>query len=320
MLQYPPINNLSTPYRVLPYAIDLKVNGFANCDIYNLRTFAPEPIECSRWFEQFRDRVVAAIGHSFLPVCRLADGEFLFLLGFQRPTIRHGWRYPLQFARWLVAKYRRRAIMRAGGTHGNTKLYSSGRYSAAEMAGIRDAYEKILLQLRRSGIIAADLSFCAVPFQEHFFPAFRRWLNDRRIVLTVDSYVPFYFVYALLTGPDRRRILRGRRILLIHSATGQKQQAIRASLLREGADEVLWYGISPDRSLYDSVPVKQFIGQIDLCIFGAGIGKPAILAQLEPLGVPCIDAGFVLEVWANPEVARSRIFTDPDPCRGTGGD
>ena len=99
---------------------------------------------------------------------------------------------------------------------------------------------------------------------------------------------------------------------MIHSATGPKQDAIKSSLIREGAKEVLWHAISTSRSLYDVIPVEQFVGAVDLCVFGAGIGKPAILAQLEPLGVPCIDAGYVMEVWADPSVAQSRIFTQPD--------
>ena len=311
-VRYQPIDNLPSAYRVLPYAIDLKLNGFTNCDVYNLRTFAPYPIVCVKWFEEFRDRVTTAIGQSYLPVCRLADGEFLFMLGFQPPTLRYGWRYPFLFVQWLMAKYRPRKRLRAGGTHQTKPLYASGTYSSTELVQIKRTYGKILQQVAQRGVIAADLSFCAVPFQDHFFPALRRWFNDHRISLTERNYVPFYFVYALLTGPDRHHVLCGRRVLVIHSATGPKQDAIKSSLIREGAKEVLWHAISTSRSLYDVIPVEQFVGAVDLCVFGAGIGKPAILAQLEPLGVPCIDAGYVMEVWADPSVAQSRIFTQPD--------
>ena len=38
-----------------------------------------------------------------------------------------------------------------------------------------------------------------------------------------------------------------------------------------------------------------------MALVGAGIGKSNILVQMESLNVPCIDAGFVFEVWANPE-------------------
>lgn len=44
------------------------------------------------------------------------------------------------------------------------------------------------------------------------------------------------------------------------------------------------------------------------------MGKANILCQLEPLQVPCIDAGFVFEVWANDKNKFLRPFmvTDKD--------
>ncbi len=310
--RYPRIRELSPRYRVLPYAIDLRIPGFSAMDRYNLRTYAPAAADSTRWFEQFVGRVERAVGHEYLPVIRLADGEFLFLLGFQPPTLRVGWAYPLKWLRWFAAKWKPRRQLRAGGSHGNRPLYTSAKYSVDEVDAIRASYRAVLDLVSERGVIAADLSYCAVPFQDHFFPSLRRWLEENKLQLTLLNYVPFYFVYAMLTGPQRHRVLRGRRILVIHSAVGDKQERIKASLVREGATDVLWHTISPDRSLYDVVPVERFVGAVDLCVFGAGIGKPAILAQLEPLGVPCIDAGYVMEVWADPAVARSRIFTQPD--------
>lgn len=321
--RYPPIDNLAPRYRVLPHAIDLRVPGFTAMDRYNLRTYAPECIDSAAWVSLVLARVESAIGRCFLPIIRLADGEFLFLLGFQPPTPRIGWTFPFRWMRWWLTRFKPRRQLRAGGTHASRPLYASAKYTTKELDGIRRAYGRVLAQVAGNGLIAADLSFCAVPFQDHFFPALRTWLDANSIHLTMANYVPFYFIYALLTGPERHRLLAGRRVLVIHSATGQKQDAIKASLMREGVNDVLWHTISPDRSLYDVVPVDRFIGAVDLCVFGAGIGKPAILEQLEPLGVPCIDAGYVIEVWADPSVAQSRIFTQPDDAdaatRGTTG-
>jgi len=315
--RYPPIGNLKPPYQVLPYAIDLRVPGFAAMDRYNLRTYAPQRIDSAVWFSKVVDRVESAIGRNYLPIIRLADGEFLFLLGFQPPTPRVGLTYPVHWMRWWLAKLKPRRQLRAGGSYRNRALYASAKYTTEELDGIRETYRRVLGQIAGKGVIAADLSFCAIPFQDHFFPAFRAWLDSNAIHLTLANYAPFYFIYALLAGPERHRLLFGRRVLVIHSAGGSKQDAIKNSLIREGAKEVLWHTISADRSLYDLVPVDRFIGAVDLCVFGAGIGKPAILAQLEPLCVPCIDAGYVMEVWADPSVAQSRIFTRPDDVDAT---
>ena len=307
--------NLPKRYRVLPYAVDLRVPAFREMDRYWLRTYAPEAVDSDRWFADFADRVASAVGKEFLPICRLGDGEYLFLLGFQPPTLRQGIAYPFHFARWLVSRHRPRPELRAGGTHARRSLYGSGRYSVSEVTEIRSVYSTALKMIANRGIIAADLSFCSVPFQEHYFPALRAWLKNHDIQLSLTNYVPFYFVYALLTGSSRGRIFGGKRILVVHSAAGAKQHAIEKALLDNGAAEVVWHRISPERSLYDVVPVARLAGRVDVCVFGAGIGKPALLAQLEGLGVPCIDAGYVMEVWADPSVAASRIFTCPD--RGT---
>jgi hypothetical protein len=181
-----------------------------------------------------------------------------------------------------------------------------------ELPDIRAAYDNEMWSVANIGILALDLSFCSTPFQEHYFEALGQWLKAVGINLTIDNYFPFYFVYALLTGPQRGRILKGRRVLIVHSAKGEKRRIIETALQREGVREILWHQISSTRSLFDTIKVDEFVGRVDLCIFGAGIGKPAILRQLHQLGVPCIDAGFVFETWANQEVANGRIFTKPD--------
>ena len=66
-------------------------------------------------------------------------------------------------------------------------------------------------------------------------------------------------------------------------------------------------------SLYDKISIDKFIGKVDFVIIGAGIGKPNIMVQLEKLNVPCIDAGFIFEVWANTNKwNRSFCISDDD--------
>lgn len=301
---------------MLPEVMDLDIPGFSKMRRHGLRTFALSQQTAQEAFNEFVVMISESRGR-FLPVLRMSDGEYLFNFGFQPPSVRHGIFYPWHYVRHLAARFRPRRTLVAGGTHSGRPLYGSGQYTKNELGQIRELYGRVCRSVANVGILAVDLSFCPVPFQEGFFPALKRWLTSNGIQLTRENYVPFYFVYALLTGPERHRVLSGKRVLVIHSATGPKQDAIKSSLIREGAKEVVWHTISTDRSLYDVVPVDRFVGAVDLCVFGAGIGKPAILGQLEPLGVPCIDAGYVMEVWADPSVAQSRIFTQPDDCDAT---
>ena len=55
----------------------------------------------------------------------------------------------------------------------------------------------------------------------------------------------------------------------------------------------------------------------DICLLGAGVGKAALFSQLEPLGIPCIDAGFAFEVWADPEQQWHRPYMVPATCHRT---
>jgi hypothetical protein len=310
--RYTFVENLPLRYRMLPEVIDLQLAGFESSKHYKLRTFAPSPINPVQWFNHFVDRVEAAIGKSFLPICRMSDGEYLFILGRQPPIPQWKLSYMTQVLRWAFAKIIPRRFLIAASWHGHQELYSSGQYLVHELPHIRAAYAKEMRSVAKNGILALDLSFCSKPFQEHYFQALKQWLKAVGINLAIDNYVPFYFVYALLTGPQRGRILKGRRVLIVHSAEGERRRNIEAALRREGVREMLWHQISKTRSLFDTIKAYEFCARVDLCIFGAGIGKPAILQQLHPLGVPCIDAGFVFETWANEELAGSRIFTKPD--------
>ena len=50
----------------------------------------------------------------------------------------------------------------------------------------------------------------------------------------------------------------------------------------------------------------------EIAFIGAGVGKFNITSQLEPLNIPCIDVGFVFEVWANEENKWKRPVMVPD--------
>ena len=74
----------------------------------------------------------------------------------------------------------------------------------------------------------------------------------------------------------------------------------------------LWLSISPDRSLFDTIDIDAYVGNVDLAFIGAGVGKANIMVQLAKLKVPCIDAGYVFEVWADEDKKWLRPFMVPD--------
>ena len=64
--------------------------------------------------------------------------------------------------------------------------------------------------------------------------------------------------------------------------------------------------------MYDSIDVAPFCGKVDLALVGAGIGKMSIFLQMEELKVPCIDAGYVFEVWKDPNNKWKRVICASD--------
>lgn len=292
--------------RILPYAVPLAIPSFGD-EGKGSNILAPDALACDRWYNDFVDRLVDALGRRFLPVTRMSDGEFHFCFGDRPPLSTE----PLARRLAETALQQLHGLGREGFTARTVGRYSSGSYSADEWKNARDVYARNLVGLARDGLLALHLSYGDRTFQERYFPALGRWLFELGVELTLENYAPFYFVYAALTGPRRSELLKGRRILVVNGATGAKQQAIVRGLEREGASEVRWLGISADRSLFDRVDPTEHVGRVDLAVVGAGIGKPNVLPQLAPLGVPCVDAGFVFEVWADPAAARERPFCKP---------
>ena len=273
---------LPPAYRVLSTSVPFYVPGFEKQRYPQCYAFAPEPVECAAWFDRFAGRVLQAVGTSYLPVCRMSDGEFLLLFGFQPPSVRHPllrrWRIRLSQARHMI---RQRLVgFRAQTAPG----VSSGAMSHAEQKAFVPTLSTRYLEIASDGILGLHLGYAHEPFQEQYFPAVRRWLEQHDVTLTLDNYVPFYFVYGLLRGPVFPDLIGGRRVF-------------RRFSLRE----------------VDRLDLSRLEDKPDLCLLGGGVGKSALFPQLRPLGIPCLDAGFSFEVWADPDKQWDRPYMTPDP-------
>jgi len=295
---------------VFPESIDFIIPGFDR--IYlpcKNGTLALKKRDCSEWYHEFVDKCVAACGRQFLPIYRMSDGEFLFLLG-EQPLDE---RWPIkQKIRIRLGMIKEKLLLKGGLGPFTQGHYHSGEYSAEEWRMARIEQPPLIRKISEKGILALHLNYVHIPFAERYWPALDKWLQEHRIMINHDNYYPFYFVYAMLTGPRRRELLKDRRILVVNGAQGEKRHQIIEGLKREGASQVHWCPISLKRSLYDTVDMKPYIGKVDLAMVGAGIGKSNILVQMEPLNVPCIDAGFVFEVWADPKNKWARVVCASD--------
>jgi len=305
---------LPAAYQILPESIDFVISGFSRWSPPGSQTLSLTKRDCGEWYNQFIDRLIGAMGKEYLPVCRMSDGEFLFALGQQPADIRAP--LILRVTGALLSSVKKHFCCHGNGFEAESLgHYQSGTYTRSEWDAAQKLYPELIKHISEKGILAPHLSYGKKPFQEHYFPAFRKWLDMHTVVLTDSNYIPFYFVYAALTGPRKQEIFAGRRVLVVNSAKGEKRSAIERGLLREGVKIVSWCDISACRSMYDVIDISRFKEQVDFALVGAGVGKPKILVQMESLQVPCIDAGYVFEVWANSANAAYRPFCSPDSTK-----
>jgi hypothetical protein len=296
---------METQFKRIPF----KIPGYAKHAHPTWEAWAPQDLDSVEWYHAFEQRVLGAVGREYLPIVRLADGEFSFLFG----EIRANPRWPLLKRlrhNWLQS-YRRK-LCRKNFQFRTRNTVSSANYTQEEWRVARVKYAEDLKWISEKGLLAPQLAFLGRPTMEQFQAQFKEWISDSEIALSMSNICQFYFVYALFLSQERPEILDGKRVLVVHGATGERQEKIQSALQAQGASKVGWLGISNDRSLFDRLDVQPYLGGYDLVIVGAGVGKPGVIRQLEPLSIPVIDIGYVFEIWIDSECRFRRPFCCSD--------
>lgn len=272
-----------------------------------VRVYAFDEGDCRAWYRRFADDVVAAADeHRYLPLYRMGDGEFSFALGSAEEMLPLHRLRPRQVARraWKWATGRR------GEHRSGSPGYGWEVYTPAERRSLLDGYAADLAFIARHGYLALALD--ESPLYARFLPRLLDWFDAHGIHLHGGNYQHVYAVYALLHGPDRDRLLRGRRVLVVNHADAARRAAVTGRLLEAGAAEVRWIGIARSRAMLERIDPAAAGGGVDLALVGAGVGASRVVAQLADLRCPVLDVGFALDVLAEPELRWSRPFCVPD--------
>jgi hypothetical protein len=292
----------------LKYLMDLRIPGYLNSvpreSVRQLDFIQRDSIA---WYGKFLAELDAAIGKRFLPIYRMADGEFIFSVG--RYADHLTWRAsPKEWISYLVNTvsygWQRRQQTRLATCWGEF-------YAEQELAQLKEHYAECLRKVARHGYLALHFTRTTTKFSEQYFRPMCRWFDEAEIAVTKENYLPFYFVYALLCGPDVKRLIANRTILVVTSADDEKKARIARSLVQLGARTVCFKLISPNKAMLNKIDLSKIPEKIDVALVGAGIGSVSILAQLEVLQTVCLDSGVFIEILANPS-KRGRIFTVPD--------
>ena len=155
--------------------------------------------------------------------------------------------------------------------------------------------------------MAPHLSLTREPFQADYISAFLN-LVAPRLKTSFEPMIPFYFIYPFLLSSSGDFLFRGRRVLVVHPADREKKGNIIKALKNRGVSEVLWESIPQSRTFDANLNLAGYSGKVDVALLGAGVFKLLLIDRFECLQVPVIDAGFVFEVWNDPNQGFFRPF------------
>lgn len=147
---------------------------------------------------------------------------------------------------------------------------------------------------------------------------FLNFLKANRIHLTAENYIPFYCVYACLSGKDFLSFLNAKNVLVVNSDFKMNEMASWFS--RFDSIPQLNHAKIPRAhvatnwaSMRDQV-LCQIQTRPDLILVGAGAGALPVCVDLAmKFSAPAIDAGHVINMMNNMEQKSSgpRLFTYP---------
>ena len=287
---------------MLPHRVAFELSGFPPWREYGGFAFhSLSPASADAQFDRLARRVQEAVGKRYLPIYRMADGEFSLLLGYRRSRAP-GRSFKMRVKGVLLEVASRLRVRRFGTMWGE-------QFSRTEITRARRRLAELIPWLARHGILAAYFMERGDGWGDEFVEPMFRWLARHGVTLSEDNYVPFYFVYALLNGPRRSELFAGRHVLVATFVDEPRRAAITKGLTAIGASKVTFLPISKSRAMFDTIDCSS-VGNPDIALVAGGIGAINIIKQLEPLNIPTIDCGITIECFIAPSRRRERPFLD----------
>jgi hypothetical protein len=223
----------------------------------------------------------------YLPVFRLSDGEFSFILGnkFNFTTLQG----ILIFLGTLKKIIWYQSSFISSGRPGYCEHYKFWQYKKA-----KSIFENSIKYIAKRGLLC--FNFSDSKSMSPFFYPFVNYMKKKYNYDFGDSYSLMYFVYALLFGPTGKKIIKDSNILIITSDMNIRNKQLEKGLYELGAKQIEFYYTSLNQPLFDIIDHSKITLSPDLILIGAGVGASNILVQCEKYNCPCIDCGFFVDV------------------------
>lgn len=275
--------------------------GFLNA--WSFRDIAPKI-----WFEEFRQSALSAIGQRFLPVYRMADGEYRFLMGRE-----------YNFSRKPLIK----EILAVTAEKIRIKNPDKWKTSWGETYRPEDT-RKLRKSLLADISFIAERGYLACYLNDNGLNAFTEYnqrllelFRNKDIKFDETNYIPFHFCPSLLVGNGWRDFFLDRRILVVTGLNSIKEQAIRANINEMGARSVEFLPISSSSAMYDNIDLLKVKVKPDICLVAAGIGSANILKQLQPFNTLSLDIGGLMNCYVDRNASQhGGVISLPDFLNG----
>ena len=261
-------------------------------------------IQGEAWFLNFKNHVLSCVGKKYLPIYRMADGEYRFLMGRKYNF------YSKQFLKeFLIVTAEKLKIKNPN----KWKTSWGEEYTPKETFILRENLLNKIKEIANDGYLACYINDNGLnAFTEHnnyILPFFKK----NHINFNSENYIPFHFVVHLLLNDSRHDFYVDKNILLISGTEKKTENQISNNLKGLGVKNIQFIRISKTSSMKDIIDLSSITNKIDLCLVAAGIGSANIISQLKPLNTVVLDIGGYINCLNDTSKSQhGGIFTFPN--------
>lgn len=241
-----------------------------------------EKMDADKWFKAFGDEVIAARGKRYLPVYRMADGEFRFLFGHHISIRKLSIRRLLVFLKYEIFKIQFKTSWGEG-------------YDRAEKRALVECLIQYIKAISEQGYLALYWNENAIDAYTEYNHVIEDRMGGIGVGLSQKNYVPFHFCQGLLATRLDEVICRAH-ILVCSGCSFEEFLSLETTLLSRGAAKVTFVRCSKTNSLRDDFSQLSLGGQVDIAFVAAGIGSAKVLCDFRMLSCPVLDIGSYIHV------------------------
>jgi hypothetical protein len=258
-----------------------------------LIAYSFESISVDDWFEKFRQRLLDAIGKNYLPVYRMADGEYQFLLGIKFNS------HPPRIFRYLLSFLFRKTLELLKGP--GIKTSWGETYRGKELIELRSKYIKDLRNLLECGIVCAYLYENQKNSHVHYNRHIIEFFDSQALEFNKNNLFPFHFPFFVLSNQGWQEFIINRNILIVSGNLENRRSILEKNLVELGSKKVGFFEISANSSLKDKIEKDKIENyqEFEIAFIGGGIGSLNIISQMKWFTGPVIDVGGFISVLQN---------------------